>query len=89
MTNSVWVFNGENSRLPSGIFTTKQAAEEWVRANGLSGTLSEYPLDIGTYDHALANGLFVPKTDKEKSSWFKADFSPRMPHDHWSDGQPA
>jgi len=86
--DSVWVFNGEGCALPSGVFRERGAAEAWIRVNKLTGTLSELPLDMGAYDHALAKGLFAPKNEKERSPGFKADFSPRMPHFHWTDGEP-
>ena len=86
MTKTVWVFNGERSRRPAGIFTTREAAESWIRERGLSGTLSEFPLDVGAYDHAVGEGLFTPKKPHEFSAEFIADFSPRLFHDHWRDG---
>ena len=85
---TVWVFNGEYSRLPSGIFSTKESAVRWIEANGLSGTLSEFPIDVGTYDHAIQNGLFTPKKLHESEPGFIASFSPRLYHDHWTDGKP-
>ncbi len=87
MTKTVWVFNGEQSRLPAGIFTTREAAEAWIRERGLSGTLSEFPVDVGAYDHALREGLFTPKKPHEFTPAFMASFSPRLYHDHWHDGR--
>ena len=88
MTKTVWVFTGEQSRLPAGVFTTREAAESWIRERGLSGTLSEFPLDMGTYDHAVSEGLFTPRNPHELTAAFIADFSPRLYHDHWQDGAP-
>lgn len=87
MTQTVWVFNGEHSRLPAGIFTTREAAEAWIRERGPSGTLSEFPVDVSAYDHALREGLFTPKKPHELTAAFMADFSPRLYHDHWRDGE--
>lgn len=89
MNATVWVFNGEDCKLPAGIFTTKAAAEDWIHTHQLSGTLSEFPLDEGTYDHAVTRGLFTPKKPHETEPWFIADFSPRLYHEHWRDGEPA
>jgi len=84
---TVWVFNGEGSRLPSGVFTSQSQAEAWISRHRLSGTLSEFPLGAGAYDHALAVSVFVPKSDRERSPDCIADFSPRLPHFHYSDGR--
>ena len=86
---TVWIFNGEFSQLPAGVFSTKTAAEAWIRRHGLTGTLSEFPLDRGAYDHAVEEGLFKPKKKHEEEPTFIADFSPRLYHDHWQDGNPA
>lgn len=84
---TVWVFNGECSPLPAGIFSHRSLAESWIGKNRLSGTLSEFPLDTGAYDHAVANSLFVPKREHEASASFIADFSRRLKHIHFVDGQ--
>jgi hypothetical protein len=83
---TVWMFTGDSSKLPSGIFSSKGKAEDWVRRHKLTGTLSEFPLDNGTYDHAIAEGLFEPRKEHETEAWFIADFSPRLPHEHWRNG---
>ena len=57
----VWVFNGANSNFPSGVFTSRENAEVWITEHGLEGTLTLYPLDQSAYDHAIANGWFVPQ----------------------------
>jgi hypothetical protein len=85
--HTVWVFNGEDCALPAGVFRTRAAAEEWVRRHGLSGTLSEFPLDVGAYDHALSNGLWRPKKPIEVTPEFVANFCPRLEHEHWQDGE--
>ena len=46
---TVWVFHGANSRLSSGVFSSLDKAEEWIRKNGLSGILTQYPLDVSPY----------------------------------------
>ena len=45
MDESVWVFNGDGARFPSGIFRTKEMASAWIATNALSGVLTAYPLD--------------------------------------------
>jgi hypothetical protein len=48
--------DGSGGRFPGGVFTSVALAEEWIRSNGLTGVLTEYPLDVGCFDWALANG---------------------------------
>ncbi|WP_433377809.1 DUF7710 domain-containing protein [Streptosporangium sp. CA-115845] len=43
---SVWAFVGEGGRWPSAIFSSRDRAEEWISARGLTGMLTEYPLDV-------------------------------------------
>ncbi len=83
---TVWSFIGLHSRQPSGVFSGFEAAEDWIRRNKLSGTLSEFPLDVGTYDHAIANELFAPKKEHQNTPDFIADFSSRLDHFHYEDG---
>ena len=52
----VWIFNGINGQFPAGVFTSRELAETWIRSRGLSGTLTAYPLDEGSFDWALRVG---------------------------------
>ena len=45
---SVWVFLGEQSRWASAVFSTRELAERWVGEIGLTGMLTQYPLDVGS-----------------------------------------
>jgi hypothetical protein len=56
----IWVFNGEGSGFPSGLFSTRRTAEDWIAQYGLSGILTLYPLDTGVYDWAIQNEWFRP-----------------------------
>jgi hypothetical protein len=80
--NTVYVFNGINSGLPAAIFTSKKKAIEWANRTGVSGTLTEMPLDISAYEHAIQNNLFEPKKEKEREPRFIATFTSRLWHDH-------
>jgi hypothetical protein len=62
----VWVFNGTKANFPSGVFTSRENAEEWITEHNLDGTLTLYPLDQSAYDHAIANGWFNPKSPHQK-----------------------
>jgi hypothetical protein len=80
---TVFSFMGIRASTSSAIFSDKEKAIEWIKSNNLSGTLTEMPLDISTYDHAVKNGLFIPKKDHEKTPWFIGAFSSRLWHDHF------
>jgi hypothetical protein len=89
INNSVWVFNGARSQFPSGVFLTVATAEAWIAKNRLTGVLTEYVIDVGTYDWAVANGYFEPKRDDQKSSEFIGRFSSASQnHIHYENGVP-
>jgi hypothetical protein len=84
--SSVWVFNGGGG-FPSGVFTSKERAEEWILRNRLNGILSQYPLDTGVYDWSVEKGYFRPKRDDQKTPRFIGRFSSAyMEHYHYEDG---
>ena len=80
---SVYVFIGVNSKAPSAVFSDKDKAIDWIQSNNLSGTLNEMPVDISAYDHAVQNGYFTQKKDREISPAFIATFTPRLWHGHF------
>jgi hypothetical protein len=80
--NTVYVFTGIKASLPAAIFTSIEKALEWVSQAGVSGTLTEMPLDISAYDHAILNKHFEPRKEKESEPWFIATFTSRLWHDH-------
>jgi hypothetical protein len=83
----VWVFNGESSQFPSGIFSAKELAHEWICRNRLAGVLTAYPVDIGVYDWAVKNGFFKPKQGEHTSPRFVQQFtSVRQEHYHYEAG---
>ena len=85
---SVWIFNGSQARLPSGVFQTKEAAEEWIRANRLSGTLTQYPLDMGVHAWAVQQGFFQPRKPEHSSPQFIQSFSSaHQAHEHYDAGE--
>jgi hypothetical protein len=84
----VWIFSGENSHLPSGAFSTKERAEEWIVREGLSGVLTRYPMDESVYDWAMRSGAFRPKVDKKMSAKQIQSFSSAaLEHHHYSNGR--
>jgi hypothetical protein len=69
------------------VFRTREGAEAWVGAHKLSGTLTEYPLDVGVYDWALARGAFQPQGEEQSSAGFIQRFTAAsQEHHHYADG---
>jgi hypothetical protein len=89
LSRTVWLVNRDGAPLPAGVFLTEQAARVFIERHSITGVLSEFPLGESTYEHAVRLGLFRPKSDKERSDWFIAEFSPRLPHYHFENGHPA
>jgi hypothetical protein len=87
---SIWVFNGVQSPFPSGVFSSKQSAEAWISKHGLTGTLTEYPVDIGMYDYATSMGHFEPRKPEHETALFIGKFSGGgIDHFHYEDGKNA
>jgi len=83
----VWVFTGAGARFPAGVFSCQETAEAWIQKHALTGVLTAYPLDVGAYDWATGNGLFVPKRQEHFLSAFVGSFtSAQMEHVHFEDG---
>lgn len=84
---TVWIFIGEGARLPSGVFASRMDAELWIGQHGLSGLLTEYPIGIGVYDWAIANGHFQPKNTEQLLAKFIGRFSSgNLIHVHYEKG---
>ena len=60
LNSAMWIFNGENSKFPSGVFSSLANGIEYIKKYNLSGTITEYPIDMGCYDWAVSLGYFVP-----------------------------
>ena len=83
---SVWVFSGGGS-FPSGVFTSRERAEEWIRHHRLTGTLTAYPPDLGVYDWTIQKGWFQPRREDQRTSDFVGRFSSAyQEHYHYEDG---
>jgi hypothetical protein len=86
----IWIFNGPKSQFPSGVFTEREIAESWIRQHSLSGTLTAYPVNIGTYDWAVSLGHFTPKRDDQRRPEFIESFSSAtQEHYHYEHGNAA
>ncbi len=83
----VWIFNGSNAQFPSAVFSTRELADGWIRQRGLSGTLTQYPLDISALDWAVQQGFFRPSKPEHSAPKFVQSFtSASQPHHHYSSG---
>jgi hypothetical protein len=88
--STIWIFTGVKAQFPSGVFTERAKAEDWIRRHGLNGTLTAYPVDIGTYDWAVSAGHFSPKRDDQRSAEFIQRFSSAtQEHYHYEHGNAA
>jgi len=84
---TIWVFTGPRAQFPAGVFTTVEIAELWIRHHGLTGTLTEYPVDKGAYDWAIGAGVFAASKPEHRSPEFIARFSAaNQEHYHYEDG---
>ena len=87
---SAFVFNGSGADFPSAVFSDRERAIAWISCHGLSGTLTEYPVDIGVYDWATQNGSFKPKRAEQETPQFIERFTSMAQwHAHFENGASA
>lgn len=87
-TQFVWVFSGPKGHFPGGVFTSVAIAEEWIRRNHLTGVLTKYPVDTGSFEWATQNGLVNEKLLANADSGFIGSFSSAsFDHLHFEDGE--
>lgn len=53
--NWVWVFTKKDISMVSGVFSSLEKADNWVKVNKLTGVLTKMPIDIGGYDWCIQN----------------------------------
>lgn len=84
----VWIFSVDSVSSPGGVFTTKAAAESWIRSRRLSGMLTAFPLDEGCFDWAMRLGLVTGRArERGDDPAFVATFSCGVQeHIHFVDG---
>jgi hypothetical protein len=85
---TMWVFTGAGSSLPSGVFSTRERAESWIREHKLTGLLTMYRVDVGAYQWAVRHGLFTPKRPEHSTPEFIGRFSGGDVHFHYVLGEP-
>ncbi len=87
LTEGIWVFCGEKSQFPSGVFNDLSLAQAWIASNSLSGTLTQYPVNEGVYDWAIRNEYFRPSSPQQLAPAFIGRFSSAaLEHHHYQDG---
>ncbi len=84
----MWVFHGNGGRFTSGVYSSRERAEDWIAQHGLSGMLTAYPLDQGVYDWATLHGTFRVKRDEHRPPDFIGTFSSAyQEHAHYEHGR--
>jgi hypothetical protein len=84
---SVWIFLGDRAHWPSGVFSSRESAVRWVAEHRLTGMITEFPVDVGVYDWAVATGTFRPSKPLHSSSGFIGGFTAAaQEHGHFTEG---
>jgi hypothetical protein len=84
---SVWIFRGDGANWPSGVFSSEEMAERWIAEHRLTGMITEYPVDVGVYEWAVASGRFRPSKPQHSSSGFIGGFTTAaQEHGHYTEG---
>ena len=88
--SEVWVFNGNRASFPSAVFSSRAKAESWISERKLTGTLTNYPLDVPVYDWVVDGEMWQPKEPHQCEPKFIAAFSSaHQEHYHYEDGRCA
>jgi hypothetical protein len=83
----LWVFNGARSSFPSGVFSSVEKAEIFIRKYAMTGILTAYPKDELAYEWAIENSLFEPKKEEHRSPEFIQKFTTAsQEHYHYENG---
>ena len=86
--DKIYVFNGNNSVFPSGLFAEYELAVNWIKSNKLSGVLNVYPVNIGLYDWAIENNFLEIKNENQKTPNFIGRFTcASVEHYHFDNGE--
>lgn len=86
--SSIWIFHGANGKFTSGVFTTRDLAENWIVTHSLTGILTKYPIDIGVYDWAIEMSYFKAKNETQTQPEFIQKFTTAsQEHYHYENGK--
>lgn len=81
------IFLGDRARWPSGVFSSREAAVEWIAEHHLTGMITEYPVDVGVYEWAVTAGALRPSKPQHSSAGFIGGFTTAVQeHGHFTDG---
>lgn len=87
MNSQIYVFIGKQAIFPTGVFLSREKAEELISRHSLTGILSVYPTDMLLYDWAIEKEYFEVKKDYQKSPKFIEQFScASAEHYHYEKG---
>ncbi len=82
--NNIWVFQGNGSDAPGGIFSTRDKAEEWISKSRVQGILFNYPVNISVYDFLVSSGSLKIRKDYQRDPKFVQKISPGyLEHYHY------
>jgi hypothetical protein len=81
----VWVFTPASaaSKFPTGVWTSREAAEAWIRSVDARGVLSAYTLDESAWDGNVRLGLLKLSKPERSEAKFKRTFTTAVDHFHY------
>ena len=81
----MWVLNC-GGYFPCGVFDSKEAAEKAIEKYGLTGTLTQYPINMLVYDWAFENG-YLNRNKSEETPEFVGKYTTAYQDHYHYDGQ--
>ncbi len=85
--SAIWVFVGDGSKLPCGVFYCLDTADKVIGNLKLSGLLTSYPIGMTVYEWAIAKAYFRPSRNSQEAPSFIQQFSSAsLDHFHYLDG---
>lgn len=82
----IWIFIGVGGRFPSGVFSSKEQAEQKILESKLTGMLTKYPVDYFVVDWAIERGFFSLKSDDSIEARRQVFSSASLEHYHYENG---
>lgn len=85
----VWVFSGAypqtRYQFPSAVFSDREKAELWITKYQLSGTLTEYPLNLSVYEWEIQEGYLSSEEECDADTIQNYETG-RLEHFHYEKG---
>jgi hypothetical protein len=80
----VWVFQSSDatSGHPSGVWSSRERAEAWIKRVGAAGMLSAYVLDESAYDSNVRLGMLKLTNPERSTVEFQRRFTSAVEHEH-------